>query len=168
MAIPLGFRVTMDLPINIRKKWKLLDRRVRSHFVRAKHYQHLINLCQHLKWQTPCHGTNIQIDLQRSNLVWGSCKAIEAEQRLDSIQALVSTRLQTINEISNWSWCNTLPKKTPSTGSVKTCYNAGTPLDLPFLRKMHLPKFWFFQFHKTWYNFKKKCPILKIQNSCHS
>ena len=57
----LGFHVTPGLPINFRTKWTLLDKKVRSHFVRAKHYQQHINLCQHLKWQTSCHGSNIQI-----------------------------------------------------------------------------------------------------------
>ena len=59
---PLDFHVTVGLPINLRNKlnkWTLLDRKVRSHFIRAKHYQHHINLSQHVKWQTSCHSTNI-------------------------------------------------------------------------------------------------------------
>ena len=34
----LSFHITTGLPINYRNKWMLLDRKVRSHFVRDKHY----------------------------------------------------------------------------------------------------------------------------------
>ena len=37
-----------SLPINLRNKWTLLNRKVSSHFVRAKQYQYHINLYQHL------------------------------------------------------------------------------------------------------------------------
>ena len=80
---PLGFHV-LRVYSKVRKKWTLLDEKLGNHFVITKHYQHHINLCQHLKWQTSCHGTNIQIQHQISDLI----KAIEAEQTLDSIQAL--------------------------------------------------------------------------------
>ena len=66
---PQGFHITVGLPINFRNKRSLLDKKVMSHFARAKHYQHYINLYQHLKWQTSCHGTNIQIHCQRNDLV---------------------------------------------------------------------------------------------------
>ena len=82
---PLSFHITAGLPINFRNKRTLLNRKVSKHFVRAKYYQHHISLCLHLKWQSSCHGINIQIHRQRSDLE----KPLKRnEHLLDSIQAL--------------------------------------------------------------------------------
>ena len=121
---PLGFHRTASLPINIRKKWTLLDRKVRRHFERAKHYQHYINLCQHLKWQT-----SRQLIFKSATFgppkMW-SCKVTEAEWTLDSIQALFQIDHKQLINIKLILVYNALPNLgggETSVDSIKMCFN---------------------------------------------